>query len=381
MFEQETNDELLGLNDSLYDDINHPYEEAFDDTDDEDDYDYEEEDEETSSFDDQVFDMDFSQVTGKDFKKSFGKVNRKIASKSVPRRSAPRPKRPVMQSRPMRSAPRPMAPRGTRPNAPKKYVSQKYNGIAKPIGKRANTPPPRRKKPLNNEIPVKEGKYRLQSPQRKKIAKVIVPDDQKVIIQGASKFILSQKNKDEGIKNIQWYRGEKLKPLILIINNDTPTDFSFELFNPSMPLDYLYSTSQNINDRITVAGGIVSYTDVLNNILANPALVVNAQMATSGPQVANQNNQAMFFKNKTIEGVQTIFPVNLDLQIDNLQVLNEIIYFNINDTINRCFIPDGMDVIAYKVLAGMTVTLCFWYKQVELKKFFYKEARDSKNLL
>jgi hypothetical protein len=40
-------------------------------------------------------------------------------------------------------------------------------------------------KPLNNNIPVKEGKYSLKSGKRKKIANVIVPNDQKVIIEGS----------------------------------------------------------------------------------------------------------------------------------------------------------------------------------------------------
>jgi hypothetical protein len=148
-----------------------------------------------------------------------------------------------------------------------------------------------------------------------------------------------------------------------------------------MPLDYLYSTSQNLNNRITVAGGTTSYTDVLFNILANPVMVVNVQITTAGSQVSNQTNQAIFVKNKNIEGVQTVFPVNVDLQIDNMQVLNDIIYFNVFKSINRPFIPDGMDIIRYTVLAGMTVTMTFWYTQVSLKKYFYEEARQSKSLL
>jgi hypothetical protein len=331
--------------------------------------------EEVSNFDDSVFNMDFSEIRGKDFKRSFGKVNRKIENNTKPkgsqnaRLSTSNGRRAVN-----RSAKQPIG------KNPTNYSSSRIN--AKDSFRHSSPSTPKStKKPINNSIPVKDGKYKLRSGKQKKIAKVIVPNDQKVIIQGASKFILSQKPKDEGIKNIQWYRGEKLQPLVLIINNDTPVDFNFELFNPSMPLDYLYSTSQNLNDRITVAGGIVSYTDVLYNLLANPALIINAQLATAGSQVANQNNQSMFWKNKTIEGVQAIIPVNLDLQIDNMQVLNDIIYFNIQEAINRPFVPDGMDVIQYKVLAGMTVTMCFWYKQVSLKKFFYKEARESKSLM
>jgi hypothetical protein len=333
--------------------------------------------EDDSNFDDSVFDMDFSEIRGKDFKQSFGKVNRKIAAKPV-KRKALKPKLAVSK--------------GARPTA-RPMLKRNVKGIAKPVkmpsGKAISRPASspsfkasaRPSKPLSNKIPIKEGRYNLRSNKQRKIAKVLVPNDQKVIIQGASKFILSQKSKDEGIKNIQYYKGKKLKPLVLIINNPDPTDFNFELFNPSMPLDYLYSTSNNLNNRITVAGGETSYSDVLFNILANPVMVINCQLTTAGAQVANQNNQSIFVKNKNIEGVQTVFPVNIDLQVDNMQVLNDIIYFNIHQAINRAFIPDGMDVVQYKVLAGMTVTLTFWYTQVSLKKFFYEEARASKSLL
>jgi len=336
------------------------------------------EDSDMSSFDDSVFDMDFSEIRGKNFKQSFGKVNRKIEAKPSGRR---------MPIRNSQNANKPTAtqsqPRTSRP------ISK---GISKPVKGTSSSAPSfksnarpssggRSNKPLNNNIPVKEGKYNLKSGKSKKIAKVLVPNDQKVIIEGASKFILSQTSKDEGIKNIQYYKGKKLKPLILTITNDDPTDFIFELFNPSMPLDYLYSTSQNLNDRIKVAGGTTSYSDVLFNILANPVMVINVQMTSAGTQVSNQNNQSMFVTNKNIEGVQMVFPVNIDLQIDNMQVLNDIIYFNVEKSINRPFIPDGMDVIKYNVLAGMSVTLTFWYTQVSLKKFFYEEARASKTLL
>jgi hypothetical protein len=49
-------------------------------------------------------------------------------------------------------------------------------------------------------------------------------------------------------------------------------------------------------------------------------------------------------------------------------------------TLGRAFIPDGMDVISYKVLAGNIVTFGFYYKQVSLKRFFFQEARDKKIL-
>jgi hypothetical protein len=39
-----------------------------------------------------------------------------------------------------------------------------------------------------------------------------------------------------------------------------------------------------------------------------------------------------------------------------------------------------MDVIQYKVLAGNQVIFGFYYKQVSLKRFFFKEARNKKIL-
>jgi hypothetical protein len=350
--------------------------------------DLEEENSEMSSFDDSVFNMDFSEIRGKNFKQSFGKVNRRIASKPASRR-VPNRRRLGVKRNINRSEPGKYQGRQSKPR-----ISQPKRGGTIPSGQPISRPTsspsfqssgkPSRggmKKPLNNNIPIKQGKYNLKSGRRKKIANVIVPNDQKVIIEGASKFILSKTDKDEGIKSIQYYNGKKLKPLILTIRNDDPTPFTFELFNPSMPLDYLYSTSQNLNSRIKVAGGTTSYSDVLFNILANPVMVVNIQITTAGPQVSNQNTQANFVNNKNIEGVETIFPVNIDLQIDNMQVLNDIIYFNVQKAINRPFIPDGMDVIRYTVLAGMSVTMTFWYTQVSLKKFFYEEAKASKSLL
>jgi hypothetical protein len=64
-----------------------------------------------------------------------------------------------------------------------------------------------------------------------------------------------------------------------------------------------------------------------------------------------------------------------------MQVANDIVYFDLIKRLNRPFIPDGMDVIKYVIKAGMTVTLCFYYKQISLKKFFFKEARYSKDLM
>jgi hypothetical protein len=184
-------------------------------------------------------------------------------------------------------------------------------------------------------------------------------------------------------KKIGYYKCKPLKELVFIMNNNSAIDFNVQLFNPSEPLDYLYSTSGNINNKITVAGGIVSYTDVLFNILANPTHIVNAKFtfANSGNALQNQLNQPLIFTNKTIEGVQKVEPMNIQLQVDTMQVLNEIVFFDIYGNLARPFIPNGMDIIQYKVLAGSTVTFAFYYEQKDLRKFFYEEARNSKKLI
>jgi hypothetical protein len=192
---------------------------------------------------------------------------------------------------------------------------------------------------------------------------------------------LSKGKQGDNVKNIGYYKGKKLKELVLTINNNSALDFNLELFNPSEPLDYLFSTSGNLNNKIQVSGGIVSYSDVLFNILANPTHLVNAKFTFSGATYLNQINQPLIFKNKAITGEQIVEPMQLALKVDNMQVIQEIVFFDIYGALNRPFIPNGMDVIQYKVLAGNTVTFAFFYEQKDLRKFFYKEARESKKLL
>jgi hypothetical protein len=275
------------------------------------------------AFDSVVSDIDFSELRG-DFKKSLSAVNRKIDKKSSQRRAVSRPK-------------------------------QRVKDIA--VNKKATITA------------------------KKPISKVIVPSDKKVIVEGVSKFILSQKPEAESIKTLGYYKGQKLNLMTLIFNNNSLLDFNLEVFNPSMPLDYLYSTSLNLNNKIQVAGGAVAYSDVLFNLLANPALFINAKFVVAGPQVQQQLSVPLQVINKSIEGVEKIDPVNIALQIDNMQVQNDMVVFDIMKNLNRPYIPDGMDVVSYKVLAGNTVTMSFWYKQVSLKKVFYKEARESRPLL
>lgn len=280
---------------------------------------------ESNDFNDALIDLDFSDFAGKSFKKSF----RKATSKINERRGVRRPRTLV----------------------PKKPLSKQF-GVgtsAKIVGR------------------------------KKQLGKVIIPDDRKVIVEGVSKFILSDKKEDNLYRNIGYYKGKKLQELVFIFNNDSALDFELSLFNPSMPLDYLFATSQNLNDKIQVAGNSgVSYSDVLFNILANPILIRSATVVISGAQDVAQQNVALRVQDKYINGVTEIVPVNLGLKIDTMQVDANSISFNVNDVLNRPFIPDGMDVINYTILAGNTVTMCFYHEQKSIKKLFFDEARKKR---
>ena len=321
------------------------------------DYDFEESEEDFDNFDDAIDDIDFSDFQYSNFAQSFSKVNKKIAEKQTKKRALQPVRKPIAKK-----------------TVAKQPLYKKFSD--KLISKKTFT----KKKPLTQEFYVKR-KATVISPYEKKLSKVIVPSDQKVIVEGVNKFILSQEQKDDTLKNIGYYKGEKLNELVLTFNNNSPLDFNLELFNPSMPLDYLYSTSLNLNDKITVAGGVVSYTDVLFNLLANPAFIVNCKFVFAGASVNQQLAIPLEVKNKAITGVQKVDPLQLSLQLDTMQVANDIIFFDMMQGLNRPFIPDGMDVIGYKVLPFMTVTMAFFYKQISLKKVFYEEARNSKKLL
>lgn len=227
-------------------------------------------------------------------------------------------------------------------------------------------------------IPKKKAVVSKRKKISREVTKVNLPSDKEIIVKGIDQFILSQDDKNVALKNIGYYKGEKLRELVLIINNDSPLDFELELFNPSEPLDYLYSTSLNLNNKIAVAGdNKVSYSDMLFNLLANPTIIPNAKFVVEGANQFNQINQPLIFKNKNIAGYEKIMPLQMALNIDIDQQQNQILYWDIQKTLGHVYAPDGMDVIKYKVLAGMQVTFGFYYKQVSLKKFFWKETRNK----
>jgi len=297
-------------------------------------------------FDDSISDIDFSNLEGKDFKKSFKQANRKIATKSLEKKATRTPKRPIARG-----------------------------GVTKRAGVGQSRPPVRKER-LSKEIGVRRGAKINRA--NKKISRILVPADKKVIVEGVNKFILSQKPNDNAVKNIGYYKGKKLKELVLIFNNTTPNPFTIELFNPSAPLDYLYNTSQNLNNKIEVAGNNVAYSDVLFNLLANPTIIPNCKFTFDGINSQQQRAIPLKIIDREITGTEYIQPLNLDLTIDNMQVSANVIFFDIMQMLNRPFIPDGMDTVEYTVLPNMSVVMAFFFEQKSLKKAFYKVARDSK---
>ena len=327
-------------------------------------------DQEQEDLDNYVYDIDFSQFNGSDFKSSLNGVNRTVNKKRsqrtpVKRVIVPKGRKVIVEGNKRPSSPR-VAPRSASPTRRMVKNPIRSGGV-----------------PSSRQVPVQENQSaRIIGNGRGGTTKrIIVPSSQKVIVEGVDKFILSKGKQEENVKNIGYYKGKKLRELILTMNNNSALDFNVELFNPSEPLDYLFSTSGNLNNKIQVAGDIVSYSDVLFNILANPTHLVNAKFTFSGATYQSQINQPLIFKNKRITGEQLVEPMQLALKVDNMQVIQEIVFFDIYNSLNRPFIPNGMDVIQYKVLAGNTVTFAFYYEQKDLRKFFFKEARESKKLL
>lgn len=248
----------------------------------------------------------------------------------------------------------------------------------KKIKQKIKRAPRKRKKPLNKTFQVADKGRRNIHGGAKQINKVIVPKGREIIVEGVSEFMLTE----DKTKEIGYYKGEKLKELIVVIENTSGVDFAVELFNPSMPLDFLQSTSGNLNNRVVMAGGTTTtYTDVLHNLLANPTLIPNARFTCTGSQVKEQVVERLTFVNKAIDGEAIVKPLQMSLNMDLFQQQANTILFDIMGTLDRAYIPDGMDIIRYNVLAGNTVTFCFYYKQKSLKKFFWKEARKKTKVL
>ncbi|MES2287562.1 MAG: hypothetical protein V4547_17845 [Bacteroidota bacterium] len=257
------------------------------------------------------------------------------------------------------------------------------NGIGKKL-KKTKPKVKRKLKPAKGPkrtIPVHKSAI-MKGKTRKTTEKILVPRDRKVIIQGVDKFMLSKSKDACSYKNIGYYKGKKLRELVFVFNNNSSNDFTLELFNPSSMLDWVFNSSQNLNNKITIAGGVAaSYSDVIFHLLANPAMMPSARIFMAGNSVISQRNQNLGFKNRNIEGKQFVNPLSVGLEFDAYQFQSTVVSFDINCSLDRPFIPDGMDVVEYTVLAGMTVTMVFYYKQFSLKRFAFKEARMSKKIL
>jgi hypothetical protein len=349
---------------------------------------------EFDSFDDSVSEIDFSEVRG-DFRSSFSRINKKIKEKQTVIKSITAPEfTEVIIEGKKQSIPYVNSPQKS--NA-KRSVEQSSIGQKKFFRGRINgqggvgnisMPYPSQLVVEGSVNNLGRSKLRQQFPfdmdsevvVNTPNSRIIVPA-RNVIVEGVSDFILDQSKEADSIRNIGFWKGKKLEKLILVLNNDSAIDFSFSLFNPSMPLDYLYSTSLSLNDKIDVAGGQrggLEYTDVLFNILANPMLIRQAQIVTSGARLVEQQAIALQFQDKCANGTVEVMPLNLALKVDTMQVFSNTVSFDLFQSLNRPYIPDGMHVINYTVLAGNTVTMCFYYEQMSLAKLFYKEARIKK---
>jgi hypothetical protein len=312
--------------------------------------------------DDILDDFDFSDFDGDNFKENFAKVKSRINKVIVPKN-------------------RTVIVEGKQTPT---LVSKRVQPVRQKSSLKSDSSINRKPQRDVEGIPVQKGEeVQLKGRNKKLISKVIIPNDRNVVVEGASKMMLSEDKRDTLIKQLGYYNGKKLQELIIEIDNNSENDFVLSLFDPSMPLDYLYSTSQNLNNRITVGGGALQYSDLMFNILANPLLIHSAYFTLEGttPQILRQEVLAMRFLNKNAQGYQKIDPVNLSLKIDTMQVFNNVIAFDLHESLNRPFIPDGMDVINYTIYAGVKATLVFFYEQIHIKDVYYDEARKSKILL
>jgi hypothetical protein len=228
---------------------------------------------------------------------------------------------------------------------------------------------------------------KIDSKTSKSITDIIVPRDRKTIIQGVNRFILGDKCGATDLKSIGYCNGKKLKEMVFIINNEGSLNFTVELFNPSTPLDYYQATSQNINDKISVAGQNVNgvqYTDVLNHMMANPTRIINSKIVITAPNsniLFAQRDFNFGITQKDLRAYTDTEPINIPQLLDAFQFQSNVISFNFEKELNRPYVPDGMDILRYTILAGCTVTICFYYEQKMLKKYFYKDLRDNKGIL
>jgi hypothetical protein len=227
----------------------------------------------------------------------------------------------------------------------------------------------------------------IESKGKKAITNIIVPRDRKTIIEGVNRFILSDNCGAVDLKSIGYCNGKKLKEMVFIINNEGNINYTVELFNPSTPMDYYQATSQNINDKISVAGQNVNgvqYTDVLSHMMSNPTRIINSKIVITAPNsniLFAQRDFNFNITQKDLRAYTDTEPINIPQLLDKFQFQSNILAFNFQNELNRPYVPDGMDILRYTILAGCTVSIAFYYEQKMLKKYFYKDLRDNKHIL
>lgn len=314
-------------------------------------------DEGFDEIDDLLDDFDFSNFDGNSFPENFAKVKSKIKKVIVPTNRTL-----IVEGNSSETSKMNLPNRAARSLKRKTSIKKQQQNVV--------------------DIPIQDGAL-IKGRNGKLISKIIIPKSRNVIVEGASKLMLSEDKRDDLVKKLGYFNGKKLQELIIQIDNTGEVDFPLNLFDPSMPLDYLYNTSQNLNNKIIVGGGALQYSDLMFNILANPPIIHSAYFTFEGTQgkIRSQESLAMQFVNKNAQGFRKVDPVNLSLKIDNMQTFNNVIAFDLHDSLNRPYIPDGMDTINYTIYAGVQATLVFFYEQVHLKDLYYEEARKSKTLL
>jgi transposase len=164
-------------------------------------------------------------------------------------------------------------------------------------------------------------------------------------------------------------------------------NYTVEFFNPSTPMDYYQATSQNINDKISVAGQNVNgvqYTDVMWHMMSNPTRIINSKIVITAPNdtiLFAQRDFNFGITQKDLRAYTDTEPINIPQLLDKFQFQSNILAFNFQNELNRPYVPDGMDILRYTILAGCTVSIAFYYEQKMLKKYFYKDLRDNKHIL
>lgn len=215
---------------------------------------------------------------------------------------------------------------------------------------------------------------------KKTTQNIIVSSDQRVVINGVSNFMLD--NSYDSLRTIGYYKGEKLKELLLTFNNTTGNDLTIDIFNPTGWGKYLIANRQDLDDRIIVGGGQIPYSQAVFSMIGAPPLIANCKFQFVCPDevsLKEQLNQTLNFKNSSIQAYSVVKPNTFT--VDYMQYQVNVNTFDIIQEIARPFFPDGTDTLEYTIKAGSTVVMCFYYKHFPLVELLYKEGWKKENQL